>query len=302
MKIFYTILLVFSFFIGNAQKVWQVPAENTKGLSPFAFTKETQEKGKQIYTKNCMSCHGNPTKGDFVKLTPEPGDISGKKFQIDLDGELLYKISTGRGAMPTFKAILTPEEIWNLISYLRTFHDRYVQKIADKLSKEGATSENIKLLLTYLESKKMLQVQAQTKDSTNKIIPGIEVKLFAQRRFGNLLLDEPKITNVDGKVEFILPSDLPGDSIGNVHLIAQVMPEGALNPITNEGDYAFGKPTNKPSLIAGRHLWSKLVNIPIWLLVTYLVVVLTILGFIGYTMLLLKKIYETGQKEIKENK
>ena len=65
---------------------------------------------------------GAKGKGDgaaAVALNPKPADWTSKRVQDESDGELFWKISTGRGAMPAWKH-LPEKDRWALVQYLRT--------------------------------------------------------------------------------------------------------------------------------------------------------------------------------------
>jgi mono/diheme cytochrome c family protein len=71
---------------------------------------------------NCVSCHGASGKGDgaaAVALNPKPADWTSARVQGETDGELFWKISNGRGAMPPWKH-LPENERWSLIQYIRS--------------------------------------------------------------------------------------------------------------------------------------------------------------------------------------
>ena len=106
---------------------WVVPDDKKQKVSPVKFNDEVTKKGEDVFKKNCTSCHGEPTKGNFVKLTPEPGDPATDKFQKQTDGALFYKITTGRSPMPEFKNVLSDDERWQVIAYFRGFNKSYVQ-------------------------------------------------------------------------------------------------------------------------------------------------------------------------------
>jgi cytochrome c5 len=64
------------------------------------------EQGGKLAQVNCVTCHGAKGKGDgaaAVALNPKPADWTSKKVQDESDGELFWKISNGRGAMPPWK-------------------------------------------------------------------------------------------------------------------------------------------------------------------------------------------------------
>ena len=60
--------------IAKTQSAWDVPDDKNQKASPFKFDKESQKKGDAIYQRNCVSCHGLPSKNNFVALMPPPGD------------------------------------------------------------------------------------------------------------------------------------------------------------------------------------------------------------------------------------
>ena len=94
--------------------------------NPVKSTRASIQKGKEIYEKKCALCHG--IKGDgkgtaSAGLNPKPTSFKGPHGhggQIS-DGEHFWKITTGRGAMPSFAKDLTEEERWHVINYINTF-------------------------------------------------------------------------------------------------------------------------------------------------------------------------------------
>lgn len=107
------------------QEKWVVPEKNQKMENPTKADKENIAIGKQLYDKNCKSCHGKEGLGDGPKageLETPAGDFSVKEFQSQSDGTIFYKITNGRGDMPEFtKKIPSEEDRWILVHYLRTF-------------------------------------------------------------------------------------------------------------------------------------------------------------------------------------
>ena len=81
-------------------------------------------KGKAVYEKQCLFCHGAQGKGDGSlgkSLVPPPADLSNIKAKSD--EELLKIIQNGhpQTAMPAFKAQLSEQEIQDALAYIRTF-------------------------------------------------------------------------------------------------------------------------------------------------------------------------------------
>ena len=103
---------------------WTVPAKYKGMKNPHAAKKDMVTLGKTLYAKHCKSCHGAVGLGDGPKakmLKTKCGDFSSKEFQAQSDGTLYYQSFIGRDEMPNFeKKILTEEERWSVISFLRT--------------------------------------------------------------------------------------------------------------------------------------------------------------------------------------
>jgi copper transport protein len=82
------------------------------------------ERGGQIYAKNCTACHGTGGRGDgpaSASLSPRPVDLTLHITQHD-PAQIARWIATGvpGSAMPAFGTTLTPEEIQDIIAYLKT--------------------------------------------------------------------------------------------------------------------------------------------------------------------------------------
>ena len=106
----------------QAQGAWDAPAAEKGKKNPLPADAKTIEQGKKVAQVNCVSCHGATGKGDgaaAVALNPKPADWTSKKVQAESDGEIFWKISTGRGAMPSWK-FLPENDRWALVRYIRS--------------------------------------------------------------------------------------------------------------------------------------------------------------------------------------
>jgi len=106
------------------KKPWIVPDKNAKTANPNATNAASIKEGKELWATHCQSCHGKSGKGDGTKaaqLKTEPGNFTLAATQKQSDGSLFYKITEGRGDMPSFKKKMPDaEEVWNLVNYMRT--------------------------------------------------------------------------------------------------------------------------------------------------------------------------------------
>jgi mono/diheme cytochrome c family protein len=110
------------------------PADETPGMlaavpADYAGTKnplgpEAAGAGAQLYQSNCEACHGPQGHGDGpagVALEPAPRNLA-ELSKVASDDYLYWRISTGRPgtAMPPWQGVLTQEQIWQVVSYIRT--------------------------------------------------------------------------------------------------------------------------------------------------------------------------------------
>lgn len=101
---------------------WTAPERASKRSNPVPTSPAVLTKGKAIYLKHCDSCHGTSGDGDGPKakdLSKKPAALaSGIKGQSD--GALFWKITEGKKPMPSFDTDLSPDQVWQVIDYLRT--------------------------------------------------------------------------------------------------------------------------------------------------------------------------------------
>lgn len=100
---------------------WTAPAPEKGKQNPVPRTTGVQE-GKKVFGTNCSIRHGPTGKGDgagAAALNPKPKDLSAKAVRSQTDGELFWKISTGRGAMPSWQT-LPEKDRWAVVQYVRS--------------------------------------------------------------------------------------------------------------------------------------------------------------------------------------
>jgi mono/diheme cytochrome c family protein len=104
---------------------WKVPPEAAKQVNPVKPTAASQARAKKLYGFDCAMCHGTngDGKGDLaVDMKLSLKDWKDPASLKDMtDGELNYIIARGKGKMPAGAEQMKPEEIWNMVSYVRSF-------------------------------------------------------------------------------------------------------------------------------------------------------------------------------------
>jgi glucose/arabinose dehydrogenase len=106
----------------NSSTRWKAPSETDQLKSPFAFDLVAEEKGRSLYNLYCRSCHGESGLGDGAAgkdLIAKPSNFHDKRVKTQSDGALFWKMSNGNQSMPSFKDVLSDEQRWQLVSYIR---------------------------------------------------------------------------------------------------------------------------------------------------------------------------------------
>lgn len=107
---------------GDGAAHWMSPKDTVVRNNPIKSDKDSISRGLALYKTNCVACHGEQARGDGPAgkaLKPKPANLrqmSGKHP----DGDFAWKISTGRGAMPPWKSVLSENQIWDLVNYIQS--------------------------------------------------------------------------------------------------------------------------------------------------------------------------------------
>lgn len=113
---------------GNEVMNPDVPEEYLGFANPYVGDPEAIAEGEIVYQANCSSCHGNTGEGDgpaSAGLEPKPKNLA-ENQSILSDSYLFWRISEGglmdpfNSLMPGWKGIMSEEQIWQVIAYIRT--------------------------------------------------------------------------------------------------------------------------------------------------------------------------------------
>jgi PQQ-dependent dehydrogenase (methanol/ethanol family) len=107
--------------------------------NPFAGNAEAIAAGQRLYNAACISCHGPEARGDRG-----PALANGSFRHGALDGEIFLNIRGGiKGTgMPAFAQFST-EQIWQVISYLRSLNTGGGTTVTEKVSGDPAAGKAV---------------------------------------------------------------------------------------------------------------------------------------------------------------
>jgi mono/diheme cytochrome c family protein len=107
---------------GDAED-WTAPPDAVAMANPQVADAASLARGGQVYSSECLACHGVHGRGDgpdgFV-LDPPPSDLTSQRVVGESDGTLFFRISEGHEGMPPFAPRLSAEQRWHLVNYVRT--------------------------------------------------------------------------------------------------------------------------------------------------------------------------------------
>jgi mono/diheme cytochrome c family protein len=98
---------------------------NKKQKNPLPATPDTLADGKEAFSHYCVACHGMDGQNTGVpfadRMSPPVPSLASRDVQDYSDGQLKWVIDNGiwPSGMPGAKGILSDDEIWSIVVYLR---------------------------------------------------------------------------------------------------------------------------------------------------------------------------------------
>ena len=91
--------------------------------NPVPMTPDTLERGHDVAHVNCAACHGEdghgdgPVAGYFSPLRPV--DFRSDRVRNRTDGQLVWIVANGLGNMPAFRDLLSEQDLWTVVLFVR---------------------------------------------------------------------------------------------------------------------------------------------------------------------------------------
>ncbi|MEL6674410.1 MAG: cytochrome c [Bacteroidota bacterium] len=102
------------------------PATNEANLN---CTQASYDRGKVLYQRFCIMCHGPNGKGKGILVTKETflGAVPAYNDAAHRDltaGTMFHSITYGKGNMGSYASQLTPKERWEVVCYIQEFQEQ----------------------------------------------------------------------------------------------------------------------------------------------------------------------------------
>ena len=103
----------------------------TSLANPVPRNAQTHARAQQLFDVNCSMCHGQNADGNSYiaqQFTAAhqypPVDLHSDRVVSRTDGQLYWIITNGEGNMPTFHNLLTDDDRWAMVDYIRDLQGR----------------------------------------------------------------------------------------------------------------------------------------------------------------------------------
>ncbi len=110
---------------GKSAAETKIPQEEVDRKNPVASNPASIAEGKRLYSAtDCALCHGKDGDGKGVLAKDINMNTHDWRKPESLahftDGELSYLILKGKGRMPAYEGRETPDQVWQIVDYIRS--------------------------------------------------------------------------------------------------------------------------------------------------------------------------------------
>ncbi len=147
-----------------------------------------------------------------------------------------------------------------------------------------AQEDEMKIKLDLAIEDSVRVCNAIVTDADSKPLSGVSVNFYIKRSVGLLPIARMENTDENGAASAAFPSKIPGDSLGNVTVIASLEDDDA---IADQKIIAWGTKTVYTNHLDQRSLWASRSNAPTYLIIASNTIILGIWGTAGYILYML---------------
>ncbi len=156
---------------------------------------------------------------------------------------------------------------------------------------------NLEMTLLEVDSIKTISLKAFTSENKKEIpASGEVVMVYVPRMFSLLPVGEATLDE-NGTANLEFPSDIPGDSEGNITIISKFEENPTFGNVEKKVDKKWGVSSSNPAPIAHRALWTK--TAPRWMIITLSILLTGVWGHYLFAIISLIRIKRESKKQNK---
>ncbi len=192
----------------------------------------------------------------LLKIPGDENDLEVATVKTNANGEVVFIIEAG---------YLLPENENGYTEILASYNGNDSLRSARK--KIEFKDINVEISFNLNDSVKYINVFAfeVDADGNNRPVEGIDMNIGVERLFSTLFFEKIE-TDKNGRGSIIFPDDLPGDSKGNVTIVAKIDEDDDYGTITKTAGVDWGMPVDYAVMSNGRSLFGD--EAPIWMIFT----------------------------------
>lgn len=171
-------------------------------------------------------------------------------------------------------------------------------RVYDIMEEVWVQNVDLEMILEQTEGKRMVHLTATTEVEGETVpVSDEDIYVYIPRMFSDLQVGEGYF--VDGSAEVEFPSDIPGDSLGYLTIIARFNDHYLFGNVEKKEKTAWGIPSYHEGPGEFRALWTQMA--PKWMIVTLTILLMGVWGHYIFTIVSIIRINKNGKQEIIEN-
>lgn len=203
----------------------EIPTEYAGLTNPIPADTESLERGAELYTVNCASCHGDGGMGDGPAgsaLDPAPSPISHSSRMV-ADDYLFWRISEGGvpfgTSMPAW-TVFDEQSRWDLINYMRALGDGTIQPVSSvggaAYDPELQTAQQAEILAKAVEQDVISEEEADTFTTVHEAVEQYRLAHPEVMQSGGNATDREAII-LAALVEEVIITQVQADAFTGIH-------------------------------------------------------------------------------------
>ena len=167
---------------------------------------------------------------------------------------------------------------------------------------EEVYAKDVKLDMDLIQHEgiRMIKLNATTMTEGEMVpVTDEDVYVYVPRMFSDLVVGEGYF-EADGTTEIEFPSDIPGDSLGNIVVVARFNDHYLYGNVEKRENVPWGVPSYHEGPGDVRTLWTQVA--PKWMIITLSIMLAGVWGHYVYAIVSIIRIRKNGKNEKNENK